>query len=94
MDNWLALGLTIALVLRSLPYLLGLLSPWLRRRLDQKVARFWALLDVGIGTLMAILVGALLWNRAWLLAALLGAISLPSWNALIAGLRTLARTPR
>ncbi len=94
MDNILALGLTISLVLRVLPYVLGWLSPSLRRIIDRRIVRFRALLDVGGGTLMAILVGILFWQRAWLPALLLGAISIPSLMGLMAGLRTLARTPR
>ena len=94
MDNVLALGLTITLVLRVVPYILVWLSPSLRRHLDRRIARFRALLDVGGGTLMAILIGILFWQRAWLAAALLGVISIPSLLGLMAGLRTLARTPR
>ena len=94
MDNLLALALTITLLLRGLPYLLRRLPPPLYRRLYHRLVRFWALLDVGVGTLMAGLVGALVWQRAWLLALLLGLISVPSWAGLVAGLRTLARTPR
>ena len=94
MDNLLALGLAIVLLLRGLPYLLARFAPPLARRLRIRIARFQALLDIAIGTLMAILVGLLLWNRASLLAAALGAISVPSWMGLLAGLRTLARTSR
>ena len=94
MDNLLAFGLTIALLARVLPYILIWLSPALRRRLQQRMARMQALLDVAVGSLMMILVGILVWQREWLPAVLLGAISVPSWIGLMAGLRILARTPR
>ena len=93
-DNLFALGLTILLVMRLLPFILSWLSPPLARKLRNQMARFQALLDVGGGTLMLCLVVLLLWNRAWILALLLGAISLPAFSGLISGLRTLARTPR
>ncbi len=94
MDNVLALGLVIVLLLRVAPYLLGRLSPALRHRLRNQMLRFQALLDVAGGSLMAILVGWLIAQRAWLPAMLLAAISIPTWTGLVAGLRHLARTPR
>ena len=92
MDNLLALGLTIILVLQVLPYVLGYFSPALRRRFDTRMARMRALLDVAGGTLMVILVGILVWQREWLPAVLLGALSIPSWMGLMDGFRVLVRT--
>jgi hypothetical protein len=94
MSKILALGLAISLIVRIGPALLLWLAPPLRRRLEDRISRIWALLDVGIGTLLAILVGLLIWRQEWLFAVLLGLISLPSWRALWAGLVVLARTPR
>ena len=93
-DLLLALGLSILLVLRFLPYILMRVSPAMRRRFENRLARMQALLDVGGGTLMVIFVGVLLWQRAWLPALLLGTISIPSWRGLWTGLVVLAKTPR
>ncbi len=92
MDNALALGLLVLLLLRGLPLLLMLVPAAPARRLRARLERYRALLDIAGGTLMAILVGALIWQRAWLPAAILGTISLPSWSGLWAGLQTLARS--
>ncbi len=92
MDNALALGLIVLLLLRGLPLLLAIVPARTARRLQIQLMRYQALLDVGGGTLMAALVGILIWKHAWLLAALLAIISLPVWVGLWAGLRTLART--
>ena len=93
-DLLLALGLTLMLVLRMLPYILMRVSPALRRLLENRLARMQALLDVGGGTLMMLFVGALLWQRAWLPAVLLGEISIPSWRGPWTALVVLAKTPR
>ena len=54
--------------------------------------RTLALLDVGSGTLMLIILALVLWQRAWLIAALFAVLSWSSLRALVAGLRTLMRT--
>jgi hypothetical protein len=93
MDTFLAAALALSLLLRGVPFVVGLMSPSMRRRMQAQTARFWALLDVGVGTLMAILVGLLVWHGPWYMAILLGLISIPTWRAMWAGLRVLARTP-
>jgi hypothetical protein len=40
------------------------------------------------------LVTILIWEHHWIAALLLGLISIPTWTALLAGFRTLARTSR
>ncbi len=92
MDNILALGLTILLLLRVLPWVLGKLSPRYARRLRTQMQRFQALIDIAGGTLMGSLVGLLLWNRHWIPAVLLAAVSFPIFAGLVAGFRLLART--
>lgn len=94
MDNIIALGAAIVLVMRFLPLILGLLHPNVRVFLQQRMARFQALVDVGGGTLMIILIGLLLFQQRWLLAIALGAISIPSLYGMMNGLRILVRTPR
>lgn len=94
MDNLLALGLFITLLLRGVPFVLAWMSPQLRRLLNNHMARMLALLDIGGGTLMAGLVVLLLWEKHWIAASLLALISIPTWTALFAGFRTLARTSR
>lgn len=94
MDTFIAIGAAVVLVLRFLPFLLGFLHPKIRRLIQRRILRFQALVDVGGGTLMVILVGLLLWQQRWVLALLLAAISLPSWRGMMDGLRILARTPR
>lgn len=91
MDNFLAIGLVILLLLRGIPLLLRLLAPRLARRLLGQMLRFGALLDIAGGTLMGGLVIALVWQRAWIPAVLLAAISIPTFLGLIAGFRLLAR---
>jgi hypothetical protein len=92
-DLLLALGLTILLVLRILPYILMRVSPAMRRRFENRIARMQALLDVGGGTLMIIFISILIWQRAWLAALLLGVISIPSLRGFWTGLVVLAKTP-
>jgi hypothetical protein len=92
MDNILALGLTILLLLRVLPWALGKLSPRFARRLHTQMQRFQALIDIAGGTLMGSLVVLLLWHRAWIPAVLLAVVSYPSLAGLVAGFRLLART--
>lgn len=92
-DLLLALGLTVLLVLRVLPYVLMKVSPTMRRRFENRMARMQALLDVGGGTLMLIFIGILVWQRAWLAAGLLGVISIPSLRGFWTGLVILATTP-
>lgn len=94
MDSIFAIGAAIVLVMRFLPFILGLLGPNVRRFLQNRMVRFQALVDVGGGTLMLILVGLLLFQQRWILAVLLAAISIPSWYGMMHGLRILARTPR
>ncbi len=94
MDNYIAIGAAVVLVLRFLPLVLGLLHPDLRRIIQQRMMRFQALVDVGGGTLMVILIGLLLFQQRWVLAMMLGAISIPSLYGMMNGLRILARTPR
>jgi hypothetical protein len=94
MDSIFAIGAVVVLVLRFLPFLLGLLHPNVRQFVQRRMVRFRALVDVGGGTLMVILVALLLFQQRWILAALLAAISLPSWYGMMQGLRILARTPR
>jgi hypothetical protein len=92
-DNFLAFALIIALLLRGIPFVMTYASPSFRRQMEGRLARFFALLDVAVGTLMLIFFGVLVWQRAWLAAVLLGLISLSSWRALWSGLVLLARTP-
>jgi hypothetical protein len=92
-DLLLAAGLTVLLLLRLLPYILMRVSPRMRRRLETRIARMWALLDVGGGTLMLIFIGILIWQRAWVPALLLILISIPSLRGFWAGLVLLAKTP-
>lgn len=94
MDNILALGLIITLLLRGIPFVLFYASPSFRRKMEGRIARFFALLDVATGTLMLIFVGVLVWQRAWVPAILLGLISLTSFRALWTGLVVLAKTPK
>ncbi len=94
MDNYLAIGLTVVLLLRGLPFVASLLPGPAGRRLRNQMLRFRALLDVACGTLMVALVVLLIMQRAWIAAALLGAISIPVFSGLVAALRVLARTPR
>ena len=92
MDNAIALVVLVFLLLRGLPLLLTIIPTSSARRLRIKLARYQALLDVGVGTLMAGFVGALVWYQAWVPAVILAAISLPAWASVWSGLRTLART--
>lgn len=92
-DLLLALGLTVLLLLRVLPYIMMRVSPTMRRRFENRVARLHALLDVGGGTLMLIFIGILIWQRAWLAVVLLGVISIPSLRGFWTGLVILAKTP-
>jgi hypothetical protein len=94
LDNLFALGLVALLALRLLPYILVYVSPPIARRIQNHMLRYRALLDVAIGTLMLCLVGLLLWNRAWIMAALLAAISYPTFVGLWSGLKILARLPQ
>ena len=94
MDNIFALGAAVVLVMRFLPFILGLLHPNVRLFLQRRMIRFQALVDVGGGTLMVILIGLLLFQQRWVLAVMLGAISIPSLYGMMSGLRTLVRTPR
>ena len=92
MDSIFAIGLTLLLLLRGLPFLLGRLIPGVGRRLRRYLLRVQALVDIAIGTMMASLVVLLLWDGHWILALLLAAISVPTFNGLIAGFRHLARS--
>jgi hypothetical protein len=92
MDNIFAIGLTLLLLLRGLPFLLNWLAPRFARRLRRLLLRFQALVDIATGTMMASFVVLLLWEHQWILALLLAAISIPAFNGLIAGFRVLART--
>ncbi len=92
MDNLFAIALTLLLLLRGLPFLLKWLAPRLARRLHLLLLRFQALVDIAAGTMMAAFVGLLLWDRHWILAALLAGISVPTFTGLIAGFRFLARS--
>ena len=94
MDNYLAIGLTVALLLRGLPFIASLLPGASGRRLRNQMLRFRALIDVACGTLMIALVALLVMQEAWIAAALLGAISIPIFLGLVEALRILARTPR
>ncbi len=91
MDNIIALVLTLLLVLRALPYILPYLSPALARRVRVRIGRFQALIDIAAGTLMFGLVVILLIREAWLLATILALIGIPTFKALGAGFRYLAR---
>ncbi len=91
MDNLFALGALILLVARLLPYALAYMSPRMARRIFAQLQRFQALLDIGIGTLMVILVVLLLIQRSWILAGALAIISFPTFRGLITGFRTLVR---
>ncbi len=94
MDTIIAIGATVVLLLRFLPFVLGLLHPNVRAFIQRRMVRFQALVDVGGGTLMVILIGLLLAQQRWVLALMLGAISIPSLYGMMNGLRILARTPR
>ena len=92
MDNIFAIGLTLLLLLRGLPFLLNWLAPRFARRLRGLMLRVLALVDIATGTIMIGFVVLLLWEREWILAALLAAISIPAFNGLITGFRVLARS--
>jgi hypothetical protein len=92
MDNIFAIGLILLLLLRGMPFLLNWLAPRFARRLHRLLLRFQALVDIATGTMMLGFVVLLLWQREWILALLLAAISIPAFNGLIAGFRVLARS--
>lgn len=94
MDNFFAIGLTVLLLLRVLPYVITRFFPRAGRILNRHLLRFRALLDIAGGTLMISLVVLLLLHRAWILALLLGLASIPTVLGLVAGFRVLARLQR
>ena len=92
MDNSFATGLILLLLLRGMPFLLDWLAPRFARRLRRFLLRFQAFVDIAIGTMMVSFVALLVWEREWILALLLAAISIPAFNGLIAGFRVLVRS--
>lgn len=74
-----------------LPTGLRWFAPATYRRLQPALARWGALLDIAGGTLMLILLGLLLLQRAWVVAALWSLLALPNARALWKGFGTLLR---
>lgn len=88
MDLLIALGLGLRLLLSS--------AIWSIHKYFPGVARAWqrglALLDIGVGTFMLAILGLLLADRAWILAAFWMLLVIPSVRGLMEGLRVLVRT--
>lgn len=92
MDNLVATLLIGLLGLRFAPWLMRFVLPALYRRWQPRLARWAALLDVGGGTLMLILIGWLLAQQAWILALVFALLAVPSVLGLLHGLRILLRS--
>lgn len=92
MDLLAALGIALRLLLIFAAWSLSRFLPGVHARYRPMFVRVLALMDIAGGTLMVIILGALLVRRAWLVAVLFGLLfALPSVRGLLGGFRTLVR---